>query len=571
MSNLKKSKFSLLLVLTLVLSIFLSACTGGKEKEKAEGENEGNTPAETANVPQELKTLDSAEIPTMDSALAEGSTSFLYLNQMSEGLYRINADQQPELGLAAEEPTVSEDGKTYTFKIRDAKWSNGDAITAADFEFAWKRAIDPETASPYGPYMMGGKIAGAQEITDLAAAKKPYDINTLGVKALDEKTLEVKLVKPIPFFKALMAFGTFYPIQQKFFESTAGKYASNAENLLASGPFKMTKWDGPAATEWVMEKNENYWDAENVKLTKVTTNVVKDSQSAVNAFEAGEVDITGKLSSDIVPQYDGDERLLRYLETTVFWLKLNQKQNPALKNENIRRAIAMAFNKEDLTASILNNGSIPANYAVPKDSFYDESGADFREKNGDMLEYNVEEAKKYWEQGLKELGTDKVTIGYLGGDTETSKKTDEYMKNQLETNLKGLTIKLESVPFAIRLERDNAQTYDIQFAGWGADYLDPISFSDLWVTKGGSNRMDYSNPEYDKNIKAAMGELADKPAERWAALQEAERILLEEDAGLAPVYQRATNLLIAPKVKGFVYHNVGSDYSWKWIEITDAE
>lgn len=563
----KKSKFSLFLILTLVLSMFLAACSGGNKKEEAEGSKEGTTKEEAPSVPQELKVLESAEIPTMDSSLAEGSTSFLYLNQVSEGLYRIDQNQEPVLALAAEEPQVSEDGTVYTFKLRDAKWSNGDPITAHDFVFAWQRAIDPKTASPYGPYLMGGKIKGAQEITDAAAAKKPYDVNTLGIKALDDKTLEITLVKPIPFFKSLMAFATFHPINKKFFESTGGKYASNAENLLASGPFKMTDWDGPADTDWVMEKNENYWDAENVKLTKITTNVVKDSQAAVNAFEAGEADITPKLSSDIVPQYEGDDRLLRYLETTVFWLKLNQK-NEALANENIRRAIAMAFNKEDLVNSILNNGSVPANYAVPAESFKLD-GKDFREKNGDMLTYNVEEAKKYWEQGLKELGKKELTIRYLGGDTETAKKTDEYMINQLETNLPGLKIKLESVPFTVRLERDNKQDYDIQFAGWGADYLDPISFSDLWVTNGGSNRMNYSNPEYDKLIKAAMGELSDKPAERWEALQEAERILLEEDAGLAPVYQRATNLLIAPKVKGFVYHNVGADYSFKWIEITE--
>ncbi|WP_374722687.1 peptide ABC transporter substrate-binding protein [Peribacillus tepidiphilus] len=563
----KKSKFSLFLILTLVLSMFLAACSGGNKKEEAEGSKEGTTKEEAPSVPQELKVLDSSEIPTMDSTLAEGSTSFLYLNQVSEGLYRIDQNQEPVLALAAEEPQVSEDGKVYTFKLRDAKWSNGDPITAHDFVFAWQRAIDPKTASPYGPYLMGGKIKGAQEITDAAAAKKPYDVNTLGIKALDDKTLEITLEKPIPFFKSLMAFATFHPINKKFFESTGGKYASNAENLLASGPFKMTDWDGPADTDWVMEKNENYWDAENVKLTKITTNVVKDSQAAVNAFEAGEADITPKLSSDIVPQYEGDDRLLRYLETTVFWLKLNQK-NEALANENIRRAIAMAFNKEDLVNSILNNGSVPANYAVPAESFKLD-GKDFREKNGDMLTYNVEEAKKYWEQGLKELGKKELTIRYLGGDTETAKKTDEYMINQLETNLPGLKIKLESVPFAVRLERDNKQDYDIQFAGWGADYLDPISFSDLWITNGGSNRMNYSNPEYDKLIKAAMGELSDKPAERWEALQEAERILLEEDAGIAPVYQRATNLLIAPKVKGFVYHNVGADYSFKWIEITE--
>ncbi|MEH7884417.1 peptide ABC transporter substrate-binding protein [Bacillus sp. JJ1609] len=564
----KKSKFSLLLVLTLVFSLFLTACSGGKDAGKdAEPKDDDKAPAAKSDLPQELRMLDSSEIPTMDTVLAEGSTSFTYINNVGEGLYRLGQDHKPVPALADGEPTISEDKTVYTFKLRDSKWSNGEPVTAKDFVYAWQRAIDPKTASPYGPYMMGGKIKGAAEITALGAAKKPYDLNTLGVKALDDKTLEVTLDKPVVYWADLFAFPTFYPQNQKFVEEKGEAFASNAENLLYNGPFKMTKWEGTDATEWVLEKNENYYNADQVKLEKITVNVVKDSNSAVNAFEAGETDMTGLLSSDIVPQYEGDDRMLSWMEPTVFWIKMNQK-NKALANVNIRKAIAQGFNKEDLAASILNNGSVAANYFVPKD-FVSLNGEDFREKNGDIVTFNADEAKKAWEAGLKELGVDKLELRYLGGDTEAAKKSDAYIKNQLETNLPGLTIKLESVPFAVRLERDNAMDYDLQFAGWGPDYGNALSFTDLWITDGGSNRMAYSNPKYDQLIKDAQGKLATDEKAQWEAQQEAERIMLGEDFGLAPVYQRAANILLNPNVKGLAIYNYGPDYSFQWVTIEE--
>lgn len=564
----KKSKFSLLLVLSLVLSVFLTACYGGGGSSSSDGGDKDKDSKEAANVPQELKVLESSEIPSMDSVLAEDTISLSQLNNTNEGLYRIDENQEPIPGMADGEPEANEDGTEYTIKIKeDAKWSNGEPVTANDFVFAWQRALNPDTGSAYGPYMMMGKIKNAEALYNGKA--KPED---LGVKAQDEKTLVVTLEKPIPFFKSLMAFPTFYPQNQKFVEEQGENFGKKSENLVFNGPFAIAGWEGPADTEWTLEKNAEYWDAKNVSLEKITFNVSKDPQAAANAFEAGEADVTPKLSTPaVIAQYDGDDRLKRWLEPTIFWLKLNQK-NEALANVNIRKAIAMAFNKEDLTNEILNNGSKPANYAVPAEFVtHPETGEDFREVNKDLLTYNPEEAKKLWEKGLAEIGKKEVKLVYLGGDTETSKTVDSYMKDQLQNTLPGLTIEVQSVPFSVRLDRDKTMDYDIQAAGWGPDYLDPISFSDLWITDGGNNRMAYSNEKYDKLLKDAQTTLANDPAKRFAALQEAEKVLLEEDAGIAPMYQRASNLLISKKVEGFTYHLVGPEYSYKWIKITDAE
>lgn len=558
----KKSKYSLLLVLTLVLSMFLAACSGGNKEDEAGTDNDSEATGSELAENQEITVLESAEIPAMDSVLAEDTVGFTMINNVNEGLFRLDQEQNAVPALSDGEPTVSEDGTVYTFKLRESKWSNGDAVTAHDFVYAWQRAISQETASFYGPYIMAGVIKNADKVN-----AGELDIKELGVKALSDNELEVTLEKPVPYFTALMAFPTFYPQNQKFVEEKGADYGKNAENLIFNGPFKMTKWDGVAATEWTLEKNETYWDAENVSLTKINYNVSKDPQAAANAFEAEEADVTPKLSTPaVISQYEGDSRLLTWLEPTEFWLKFNQ-ENKALANKNIRFALSLAFDKDALVNDILQNGSLAANYAVPADFVkHPETGEDFRAKYEEFNTYDAKKAKEYWEKGLKELGVDKLELNFLGGDTETSKTVDSFLKDQLQNNLPGLTINLESVPFSVRLDREDKQEYDILHSGWGPDYPDPMTYSDLWLTGGGHNKMSYSSAKYDELVKSAQTELAAKPTERFEALQEAEKVLFD-DAALAPTYQRASNLLVNEKLEGFTYHIFGPEYSWKYAKL----
>jgi len=558
----KKSKFSLLLVLTLVLSMFLAACSGGNKEDDATTDNDSEATGSELAENQEITVLESAEIPSLDSVLAEDTVGFTMINNVNEGLYRLDQEQNPIPALSDGEPTVSEDGTVYTFKLREAKWSNGDAVTANDFVYAWQRALLPDSASFYGPYIMTGVIKNADKVK-----AGEVDPSELGVKAVSDTELEVTLEKPVPYFTALMAFPTFYPQNQKFVEEKGADFAKNAENLIFNGPFKMTKWDGVAATEWTLEKNEEYWDAENVALTKINYNTSKDPQAAANAFEAGQADVTPKLSTPaVISQYEGDSRLVTWLEPTEFWLKFNQ-ENEALANKNIRFALSLAFDKDALVNDILQNGSLAANYAVPAEFVkHPETGEDFRAANGDLNAFDAEKAKEYWEKGLAELGVEGLELNFLGGDTETSKTVDAFLKDQLQNNLSGLTINLESVPFSVRLDREDTQNYDILHAGWGPDYPDPMTYSDLWLTGGGHNKMSYSNAKYDELVKSAQTELADKPAERFEALQEAEKVLFE-DAALAGTYQRASNILVNEKLEGFTYHIFGPEYSWKFAKL----
>ncbi|MFJ8064090.1 peptide ABC transporter substrate-binding protein [Psychrobacillus sp. NPDC096426] len=563
----KNSKFAWLLSLMLVVALFLAACSGDKEEGTETTTDKEDTDATTEEVAvdeeQVLNLIMGAEIPSMDTALASDAVGFDILNNVMEGLYRLNQDNVAEPAISAGEPTVSEDGLVYTFTLRDANWSDGSPVTANDFEFAWKRAMNPDSASEYGPYMMSGVIKNATEISE-----GTVEYTELGVKALDEKTLEVTLEKPTAYFLSLMSFGTFYPQKEEFVTAQGENYAKNSEALLYNGPFVLTGWDGTGLT-WKLEKNEQYWDKDSVKLTQINYDVVKETQTAVNLYTNDEKDRAG-LTGEYAMQYAADPELAHEADTSVFYFKFNQERNGAktpLANVNIREAISKAFNKEDLVSVVLANGSTAAYSFIPRDFAFDEDGNDFRDVNGDMAVFNVEEAKAAWDKGLSELGVTELTLEILGGDSDLSKKMDEYLKAQLEGNLPGLKISLKEVPFNVRLDLDTSQNYDIQVAGWGPDYQDPFTFLSLWETGGGNNQMSYSNPEYDQLLKDINGSLALDPEARWEAMAKAEKIAVGQDYAVAPIYQRGLMFLIKPYVKGIVKHPFGGDYSYKWAYI----
>ncbi|PIC95626.1 peptide ABC transporter substrate-binding protein [Sporosarcina sp. P26b] len=576
----KSNKWLLLMALTLVLSMFLAACGGSKDEDKPAADGDDKDKDAATEEPEEkqhakdeegepdaeqvLYLAESAAIPSVDSSIVEDAVGFNVLNNINEGLYRLNQENIAEPAMAAEEAEVSEDGLTYTFKLRDAMWADETPVTANDFVYAWQRAIDPATGSPYGPFMMSGVVENATAISE-----EKMEVSELGVKAIDEKTFEVKLERPVPYFLSLMSFGTFYPLKEEFVASKADAFATNSDNLLSNGPFVLTKWDG-TGDSWTYVKNEHYWDAENVKLNEIHVNVVKDSATAIKLYQDGKLDRAG-VSGDLAMQYRDDEEAVIQPETSVFYFKFNQerdgKETP-LANENIRKAIAKSFEKEDMVDVVLANGSLAANFLVPTNFAFDENEKDFRDLSGNHLEYNVEEAQDHWKKGLEELGVESLDLEILGGDTELSKKMDEYFKSQLEGNLEGLKISLKEVPFSVRLDLDGNQDYDIQVSGWGPDFQDPISFLDLFVTDGTNNLMSYSNPEYDKLIEDSKGELALKPEERYEAFAQAEKILLDDDAAIAPIYQRGLIFLHKPYFKGLVDHPFGADYSFKWAYIS---
>lgn len=560
----KRNKLVSLLGLTATSALVLAACGGGSDGESASSESTSSGSASSEE--QVLNLIESAELPNMDSAKTTDTVSGTVLNNVNEGLYRQNPDNELELGMAAEEPEVSEDGLTYTFKIReDAVWSNGDPVTANDFVYAWTRLATPETAAEYS-YMIDGVVKNASAI--LTGEMDPSE---LGATAVDDKTLEVQLETAVPYFKNLLILPMFLPQNEAFVTEQGENYATNSDTVLYNGPFVLDEWDGTGLS-WVLNKNEDYWDKDTVALDTINVDVVKETSTAINLYDTGAVDrIT--LSGEYVQTKQGDPELKTQPTSSVFYFKFNQERDGAetpLANENIRKAIAMAFDKQAFADTVLQNGSIPANGLVPANLAADPaSGEDFREQSGDLLTYDVEQAQEFFEKGLEELGVDSISLEILGDDTENAKKSLEFMQAQLTSNLPGLEISLRNVPFKVRLDADTNQDYDIEMAGWGADYADPINFLELFHSENGNNKSSFSNADYDALIESAQTNVTDLEG-RWEDMLEAEKVLMET-GGIAPIYQRAYSVLEKDYIKGFTTHLVGADYSYKWTSIEGKE
>lgn len=275
------------------------------------------------NVEKDEKVLNlsaTAEIPSMDPAVPSDNVSFQHIDSVYEGLYRVGQGGNIESGVAIKEETeVSEDGLTYTFHLReDAKWSNGEPVTAHDFVYGWQRAIDPDTKSAYADYLMNGKIVNAAEIT-----AGELDSEELGVTAIDDYTFEVQLLKPVPYFDSIAAFPTFMPLNQEFVEAQGENFALEADTMIYNGPFAMTEWDTGTNGSWVLSKNDQYWDSENVALDTINTQVVKEQDTRLQLYNEGTIDRVGLAGTQVdanktSPEYDS------LTEMSVFWLKFNQ-------------------------------------------------------------------------------------------------------------------------------------------------------------------------------------------------------------------------------------------------------
>ncbi|MCU9615338.1 peptide ABC transporter substrate-binding protein [Caldibacillus lycopersici] len=552
----KLKRLVFLLVLAFVLT-FVAACS-----EKGTEQSSGTeTPKDEEKV---LNFTNLEAIPSMDPSLATDESSFVYLAATMEGLYRLDASAKPVEGIALNHE-VSEDGLTWTFHLReDAFWENGDPVTANDFVYAWRRAVDPATGSEYGPYMMNGVIKNASKVS--AGELAPEE---LGVYADGDYTLVVELENPTAYFESLTTFGTFLPLNEAFVEEQGDKFATSSDTLLANGPYTMENWES-TSNSWELVKNDKYWDASTVQMDKLTFQVVKEVQTAVDLYEEGTVDRVD-LTSDLVDLYSTDDNYQITPDTFVYYIKFNQTTNEALANKNIRAALSRAYDKEALVDEILNNGSLVANGIVPADfTPLPDTGEDFREVSGDLVTYDLEKAKEFWQKGLDELGTDAVEIELLTDDDDTTKLMVEYIANQLETNLTGLSVNIKQVPKEQRLDLDSKMDFEAQVTRWGPDFLDPYTYMNLFVTDSGNNKMGYSNPKYDELVFATASELATDNAARYQNFLQAEKILFE-DAAIAPIYQSSRAQLVSPKVQGVHINPFGPTYEYKWAYVGSEE
>lgn len=543
-----------------VCGIVLAGCsTGGTSSTGESSSGSGTAAAE-----QIFNVVVQQEMPSADLSLATDTISFSALNNVYEGLYRLDADSKPEPAGAAELAEVSEDGLTYKLKLReDAKWSNGEPVTAADYVFGWQRTVSAETGSEYA-YLFA-PVTNAEAIT-----AGEQDASELGIKAVSDYELEITLTTPTPYFQYLLAFPSFFPQSQAVVEDNGDQYASTSDNAVYNGPFVLAGFDGPGTdTEWSYEKNDQYWDKDTVKLDTINVSVVKESSTSLNLFQDGQADdviLTGELAQ----QMANDEAFVSEPLARTSYIELNQREEDSpFRNEDLRKAISYAIDRDALVTSILGDGSLASTGLIPKGmTFNPTDNTDFVDEAESVIEYDQEKAKEHWEKAKEALGIDSLSFEILASDTDSTKKAIEYIQSAIQDTLDGVKVSLSPVPFSVRLDRSNSGDFDVVMGGWGADYADASSFTDLFVTDNSYNRGRWTSEEYDAAVKSSATTNAGNPDARWQDLLDAEKIIMDQQ-GVIPVYQNVEAHLRAPKVKGVVSHGAGAQYDYKWAVIEE--
>lgn len=536
----------LLLLLTLLTVIVIVACTANEDAGKEEPQKtdegtdeEGETEGDSGE--KVLRLNNGVEPTSFNPSIGFDAVSWDPLNNLMEGLTRLDQDSRAAPGVA-EEWDISDDKLTYTFHLReDANWSNGDPVTAEDFVYAWKYMLDPETASSAA--FLGYFIEGAEEYN--AGEGSADDV---AIHAIDEKTLEVVLTAPTGFFLDLLTNPAFFPINHKVAAENENWHAE-ADSFVANGPFKLESWEHD--NEMVFAKNEHYWDADTVKLDKVHFAMVNDENTQYQMFQSGELDtasIPPELSDELI---EGDNVYIGDYGGLEFY-RFNVTKEP-FDNKKIRQAFSYAIDRESIAEYVVKNKVEPAfGYVSP--GFISPTGEDFRDVNGDLVALDPEKAKELLEEGMEEEGYDELPEVVLSYNTSDSNKAvAEAIQDMLKENL-GVEVKLENQEWNVYAEAQ--QNLELQFSrsSFINDYYDPVNFLESFVTDSYMNRTGWSNEEYDELIKKGKSEPDEE--KRWEALYEAEKLLAEE-AIATPIRFYNTVVLEADGVSGILRHPVG--------------
>lgn len=569
----KKKLFSLFTVLTLTSSIFLTACSSSKDKQESVTSNTQestkqpiatNTPAATVEPtptavpagPKVLNWVAPGEVTTMDSGKSYDSISAEQIDFHADPLYRINEKNEAVPNLAVALPTVSEDGLTVTMEIRNnAKYSNGEKITAADIVYAAQRVVDPATGSQSANNL--SFIKNATEI--IAGTKKPEE---LGVKALSDTKLEFTLVSPNSYINTTLSTTLLSPVNRKFVEAQGENYGLTSDNLLASGPFVLTDWNGTDIS-WKYVKNPNYWDADNIYFDEINVQVVKEVATGVNLYEAGDLDGT-KVTGEYISLYSGKDDLVSVQTLRMTNLEMGISSNKYLQNINLRKALIYALDREELSTAILNGDGVPSVGVIPNGiAINPDNGKSIAEDFGTLVYNDVEEAQKLFKQALSELGTDSITLRLVTSDSDESIKVGQYLQSAYETNLPGLKIDLANVPASVRFEEMMSYKFDLALGGWTGDF-DPTSYVKQHETNYEHNHSKWKSEELTALVEALETKDGTDFTKRWEHLREANQYLVD-NAVVVPIVQAAQSYLINPKLKGYVTHVLGTP-----IDITRA-
>lgn len=541
----KKIKLKKLCAVILAATVGISVLTGCGS----------STGGDAGKASEQVLTYNLGTDPkTLDPALNEAVDGGIVLSNAFEGLCKVDENNKAIPGVA-EKWDISEDGTVYTFHFKQGlKWSNGDPIKASDFEFAWKRVLNPETAAEYA-YQMS-YIKGAD---DYNQGKGSAD--AVGVKAIDDNTLEVTLNAPCSYFLQLTAFPCYFPVNKAVVEADKD-WATKAETLVSNGPFKFT--DYKMKDQIVLEKNENYDEKDSVKLNKVIMKLVAEETSAWASYKSGQFDMV-----DVVPMSeiqgavkDGSAKIFPQLGTYFYCVNVSDKAKEVdpeaakvLSDPKVREALSLSIDRKTLVENVTKRGETPAHGLVPV-GITGEDGKDFAEKEYFKPEGDVEQAKKLLAEAGYPDGQGFPTIVLTFNPESGHGTIAQAVQDMLKTNLK-INVELQSQEWKVFQNTRTSKNYQIARHGWVGDYVDPMTFLDMWISTSGQNNAGYKNPQYDKLIADAKAE--QDATKRLDLMHQAEDMLMK-DMPIIPIYYYTQPKGIKDYVKdvrisslGFIY------------------
>ena len=540
----KSSKLKKLCAVVLAATLATSLYIGCGDSSSNSGSSSSNQQL-VFNLGEDPETMD----PTLNNSSGAGT---MILNAF-EGLMVLDENDQPVEG-TAESMEVSEDGLVYTFKIReDAKWSDGEAVTADNFKYSWLRALNKETAAEY-----------AYQLFYIKNAEKFYNgeatAEEVGINVIDEKTLEVTLETPTAYFPQLLAFTTYVPLREDIVSANPEGWATNPETYVSNGPFKLVQWD--MKDQLVFEKNENYWDKDSVKLESLTFKLVTDDTTAYSELKAGNFDMVNSVpTNEIEP---GIEEGLVHVNPKLgnYYFAINvgkqdtlsEDVKEVLNNKLVRQALNLAIDRQEIIDNVGKAEQIPAYSFVPQ-GITDENGNDFASKeyyDPSDMEGNIAKAKELLKEAGYENGNGIPTIELMYNSEGAHKDICQIIQQNWEEI--GVNVELTNQEWAVFLNTRQQGDYQIARHGWIGDYIDPMTFLDLWVTGGGNNDCGFSNARYDELIAAAKVET--DSAKRLEMLREAEDILMDE-MPILPIYYYTTVTAANENVKGVRISTLG--------------
>ena len=535
-----KKKLALIMAVLMIGLILLPAC------------NKDDAPPKKSTV-ETLNVCVGTDPDTIDPALNSSVDGATLIIHAFEGLMTLDKQGTPIYG-QAKSHTLSDDGKTYTFTLRDdLKWSDGTALKAEDFVYSWNRAVSPATAADY-EYMFD--VIDGYDVPEPKEGEEPIE-KVLNVKATDDKTLVVTLTTRTPYFLELCAFPAFSPVRKDLIEANGEKWATVVTTYIGNGPYKMTEW--VPGSHIIYTKNENYWDYKNLG-TKNLKFVLMDEDSAIlNAFTQKEILFADSMPNDEIDAWRDKPEFNLEGQLGTYYISYNVKKAP-LDNKLVRQALTLAIDRDFIVKNIGKAGQVPAGGFVPTGLTDIEKSKEFRTVGGNYYDplantENIAKAKELLAQAGFPDGVGLPNIEYLYNTGTGHQAIGEAIQNMWKEI--GVNVTLVSQEWGTFLNTRKSGDYFIARNGWLGDYNDPISFLDMWVTGGGNNDAQWSNAEYDALIKDVKE--SNDPAERITKMHKAEDIIFDEWM-LCPIYYYVDIFLLNDTIDGFWSSPLGFKY-----------